>query len=186
MDILLGRYDYYDSGATAAAVFGFMLIYFVVIFGIVGLLYMGIFTKAGRPAWEAFVPFYNGFRLVQIAGRPGYWFLFLLIPFVNIVFAIIVLNDLAKSFGKDSGYTVGLVLLPIVFVPMLSYGSARYLGPAAAWQQPQYGPGYGNAPYPQQPHQQPYPPQAYGQQPQQPYGQQPYSNNPHNPTPPSS
>jgi hypothetical protein len=36
---------------------------------------------------------------------------------------------LSKSFGKDEGFTVGLVLLGIVFFPILGFGSAQYLGP---------------------------------------------------------
>lgn len=136
MNIPLSSYS--SSGVEAGAVIGlmmlFMLIYFAVIFAIVGVLYMGIFTKAGRPAWGAFVPVYNGIKILEIAGRPWYWYLFFFIPFAGIYFQIVAFHDLSKSFGKDAGYTVGMVLLPIVFLPMLSYGSARYLGPAAGRQ----------------------------------------------------
>ncbi|MBT2585116.1 DUF5684 domain-containing protein [Arthrobacter sp. ISL-95] len=161
MNIPLSSYSSSGAGsaATAGLVLLFMLIYFAVVFGIVGLLYMGIFTKAGRPAWGAFVPVYNGIKLLEIAGRPWYWFLLFFIPFAGIYFQIVWLNDLAKSFGKDAGYTVGLVLLPVVFAPMLSYGSARYLGPAAGQQfvayPPSYPQGYAQAPMQQPPVQQP-------------------------------
>lgn len=149
-----------------------MLIYTVVVAAIVGLFYMGIFTKAGRPAWAAFIPVYNVIKLVEIAGRPWYWYLLMLIPFAGIYFAVVALYDLARSFGKDAGYTVGLVLLPVVFFPMLSYGSSRYLGPAAAQRFVAYPQGYA----------QPYPPQ-YAQA-QHPQYQQPYGQHPQNPTPP--
>jgi hypothetical protein len=36
---------------------------------------------------------------------------------------------LSKSFGKDEGFTVGLILLSPVFLPILGFGDARYLGP---------------------------------------------------------
>jgi len=72
MNIPLSSYS--SSGAESAATAGlallFMVIYFAVIFGIVGLLYMGIFTKAGQPAWGAFVPVYNNIKLLEIVGRP--------------------------------------------------------------------------------------------------------------------
>jgi hypothetical protein len=48
---------------------------------------------------------------------------------------ILIYNGIAKSFGKGGGFTVGLLLLPFVFFPILGFGSARYLGPG--------GPGYG-------------------------------------------
>ncbi len=177
MNIPLSSYS--SSGADSALAVGlgllFMVIYFAVIFAIVGVLYMGIFTKAGRPAWGAFVPIYNGIKILEIAGRPWYWYLLFFIPFAGIYFSIVALNDLAKSFGKDAGYTVGLVLLPVVFVPMLSYGSARYLGPAAGQQFVAYPQGYAQ-PYPQgypQGYAQPNP-QGYAQAPmQQPPVQQP-------------
>lgn len=40
------------------------------------------------------------------------------------VMNIIVLNDLARTFGKESAYTIGLVLLGIVFWPMLGFGES--------------------------------------------------------------
>ena len=38
-------------------------------------------------------------------------------------------NMISKSFGKDEGFTVGLILLGIVFWPILGFGDARYIGP---------------------------------------------------------
>ena len=47
--------------------------------------------------------------------------LLLLIPFVNI-YAIIKINiSLAKSFNKSTGFGIGLLLLPIIFVPLLAF-----------------------------------------------------------------
>ena len=39
-------------------------------------------------------------------------------------------NLLSKSFGKDEGFKIGLILLPIIFLPILGLGSAKYSGPA--------------------------------------------------------
>ncbi len=35
-------------------------------------------------------------------------------------------NLLSKKFGKDEGFTVGLVLLPFIFLPILGFGSSEY------------------------------------------------------------
>jgi hypothetical protein len=40
-----------------------------------------------------------------------------------------MINMLSKSFGKDEGFTAGLILLGIVFYPILGFGEATYLGP---------------------------------------------------------
>jgi hypothetical protein len=55
----------------------------------------------------------------------------MLIPFVNFIIAIILLIDLAKSFGKGVGFGIGLLLLPFIFFPILGFGSAQYQGPTA-------------------------------------------------------
>ncbi|HUR64801.1 MAG TPA: DUF5684 domain-containing protein [Chitinophagaceae bacterium] len=88
-----------------------------------------VFEKAGQPGWAAIIPFYNIYIMTKIGGKPGYWTLLCLIPFVNFIFAIWLLNMVSKSFGKDEGFTAGLLLLGIIFWPILGFGSARYLGP---------------------------------------------------------
>jgi len=41
-------------------------------------------------------------------------------------------HGLSKSFGKGAGFTVGLVLLGFIFVPILGFGRAQYIGPGGA------------------------------------------------------
>ncbi len=102
------------------------------VFGILLIAAMWrIFTKAGRPGWVALIPIYNTIVLLEIVGRPWWWLLLMLIPFVNFVVAFIIYNDLAKSFGKGIGFMLGLVFLSFIFFPILGFGNARYLGPAA-------------------------------------------------------
>ena len=91
-----------------------------------------VFTKAGKPGWAAIVPFYNIIVLLEIVGRPWWWLLLMFVPLLNFVIAIIVYIDLAKSFGKGVGFAIGLLLLPFIFFPILAFGDAEYLGPAAA------------------------------------------------------
>jgi len=90
-----------------------------------------IFTKAGQPGWAAIIPIYNWYVLCKIVGRPGWWVILLLIPFINFIIGIILCIDLAKSFGKGVGFGIGLILLGIIFFPILGFGSAQYQGPAA-------------------------------------------------------
>ena len=55
----------------------------------------------------------------------------MLCPPVAVVFGIMLSIDLAKSFGKETGFAIGLILLPPIFLLMLGFGSAEYQGPAA-------------------------------------------------------
>jgi len=90
-----------------------------------------IFTKAGKPGWAAIIPIYNLIVLLEIAGKPLWWFILMLIPFVNIVVFIMVLVSIARNFGKGVGFAIGMLLLPFIFYPMLGFGDARY-APVAA------------------------------------------------------
>jgi len=102
--------------------------------GILFLIFGGLwktFTKAGKPGWAVLVPIYNLIVLTEIVGRPFWWAIMMLIPCVGAVFFLLISLDLAKSFGKGSGFGVGLFLLGIVFFPILGFGDAVYQGPAA-------------------------------------------------------
>ena len=91
-----------------------------------------IFTKAGQPGWASLIPIFNIYIWCKIVGRPGWWVILMLIPFVNFIIAIILCIDLAKSFGKGVGFGIGIILLGIVFLPILGFGDAQYQGPATA------------------------------------------------------
>lgn len=87
-----------------------------------------IFRKADEPGWAAIIPVYNILIAVKIAGKPWWYILLLLIPIVNIVIAILILNGLSKSFGKGGWFTVGLFFLRFIFLPVLGFGKATYTG----------------------------------------------------------
>lgn len=87
-----------------------------------------MFEKAGEPGWAAIIPIYNYLIVIKIAGKPWWYLLLLLIPIVNIVIIIITLDGLAKSFGKGTGFTVGLFFLRFIYIPILGFGKAVYSG----------------------------------------------------------
>ena len=89
-----------------------------------------IFEKAGKPGWASIIPIYNVIVLLEIIGKPLWWIILLLIPLVNIIFGIWAVNLLSKSFGKNEGFTIGLIFLPFIFYPILGFGDAKYEGPA--------------------------------------------------------
>ena len=96
---------------------------------IVALWY--IFTKAGKPGWAAIIPFYNIWVAWEVAGKPGWWLVFCFIPIVNRVFWVILCLQLAPRFGKGTGFAVGLIFLPIIFLPIMGFDSSKYIAPGA-------------------------------------------------------
>ncbi len=106
---------------------------------VVGILYLVVgiltiaggwkaFVKAGKPGWAILVPIYNVIVMLEIAGKPLWWILLLLVPVVNFIITIVVMISIAEKFGKGAGFGVGMAFLPFVFWPMLGFGSAEYQG----------------------------------------------------------
>ena len=85
-----------------------------------------IFSKAGQPGWKCLIPIYGAVVFLRIVGRPGWWFLLLCIPVVNLFLSLALCIDLARAFGKGGGYAAGLAFLTPVFMLMLAFGEAQY------------------------------------------------------------
>ena len=85
------------------------------------------FEKAGQPGWASIIPIYNYYIMGKMGGVKNWWLIF--IPIVNIYIVFVIMIAIAKSFGKEAGFGVGLVLLGFIFFPILGFGSATYLGP---------------------------------------------------------
>ena len=94
-----------------------------------------VFTKAGKPGWAAIVPIYSMMVMAEIAGKPNWWGLLCLIPFVGLIFAIMIMHGVAEKFGKGIGMTI-LMFFGIGWL-ILGFGSAQYQG---SGEQPEYAP----------------------------------------------
>jgi Family of unknown function (DUF5684) len=93
-----------------------------------------IWQKMGDPGWMGIVPLLNYYRVFQRT-RPDQAVIFTVLSFFCCIFGLIGVADLAKLFGKDALYTLGLIFLPFIFLPMLAFGDAQYQGPPP----PQFG-----------------------------------------------
>lgn len=87
-----------------------------------------IFEKAGQPGWASIIPYFNFIIMLKIVGKNIWWVLWLFVPIANVVVYIWVTNLLAKRFGQNEGFTLGLILLPFIFYPILGFGNARFQG----------------------------------------------------------
>lgn len=146
------NYDTYSTiNSAASGIIGGMLVFLIIMILIclaLGILQIiggwKILTKANKPGWGMLIPFYNQYLLCQITGVNPWWILILalspilsIIPFIGtiafyavaIYFAILLNVSLARSFGKEDGYAVGLILLGPIFYFMLGIKDDKYLGP---------------------------------------------------------
>ena len=151
----MSTYDYntYSGVDTAAGaiVGGVFLIFGLIMLVALAISVIGIigqwkaFKKAGKNGWEAIVPVYNLVVACQISGVSPWWVLiyFVGITVLNVipvlgslaslacsVYFLILLNvSVAKSFGKDTGFAVGLIFLNPFFWFVLGGNNAQYVGP---------------------------------------------------------
>jgi hypothetical protein len=119
----------YQSGRAVGGGLAVVIELAVIVLVIIGM--WKVFAKAGRPGWASIIPIYNAYVLCEIAGKPGWWVVLMLIPFVNLIIGIIVMIGLAEKFGKGAGFGIGLILLGFVFIPILGFGDATYQGSRA-------------------------------------------------------
>ncbi|RUA15886.1 MAG: signal peptidase I [Flavobacteriia bacterium] len=74
-----------------------------------------LYVKAGRKAWEAAIPVYNGVVLMKIINRPWWWVILLFIPIINLLMFPVVWVETIRSFGKTSLLDTWLVILTLGF-----------------------------------------------------------------------
>ena len=123
------EYGYSDAGYGALA--AFMGTYSVVVLLLCVLIIVGmwkVFAKAGEPGWAAIIPFYNSYVLFKIAMGNGWLFLLSFIPAVGSIAVLVAYFMLAGKFGKGTGFGIGMVLLSPIFLLILAFGDAEYVG----------------------------------------------------------
>ena len=125
-----------DAGTGGGVVGG--LIFAAIMLGFAAVMIAAtwkVFTKAGEPGWAAIVPIFNLITLLKITGKPLWWIALFCVPLVNFYALVMISIGLAKVFGKSSGFGLGLAFLSPVFIPLLAFGDAQYLGEAVAAKQ---------------------------------------------------
>ena len=152
----MNNYGYYNSyypsttATTASAAAGitgailvFYIIFYVLVFAaaIVCLVALWkLFKKMGLEGWKSLLSGVNEYLLLEKIGVDQKWLLVLtlsaaipclgwLVLAVAAVYYLILRNvSLANAFGKSTGFAVGLILVPFVFLPMLAFGKSEYKG----------------------------------------------------------
>lgn len=105
---------------------------FSIIVAVIAIIAMWkVFTKAGEEGWKSIIPIYNMVVLFKIAGLNPLMVLLYLVPIANVVVMILLNIKLAKAFGKGGGFAAGLIFLNTIFMLILGFGDAQYVGPQA-------------------------------------------------------
>lgn len=135
-------YGYSDYGSTVSSVLGALAIFIIIVIAIsmaVGIVTIiaqwKVYKKAGKGGWEAIIPFYSNWVLVEVAELKWYWFLGFFGPLVlgmipeieflgYLVYLFTTFNvfyNISKKFNKGAGFAIGLTLLTPIFLAILGF-----------------------------------------------------------------
>lgn len=120
-----------DAAFASTAMMGLFsgIIIFSLILSLISIISCWkIFSKAGKPGWASIVPIYSNVVMLEIAKLPIWNIILYLIPIANIYILFKVNIEIAKKFGKSSGFGIGMSLIPIIFVPLLAFSDNVYEG----------------------------------------------------------
>ena len=87
-----------------------------------------VFVKAGIPGWHSLIPILNVYDICKIALKENVG----LFTVLSVIFPIVLIYpsiQLAKAFGKGTGFGICLYLFSFVCYPILGFGDAEYIGP---------------------------------------------------------
>lgn len=90
-----------------------------------------LFEKAGEQGWKVLIPVYNLYIWLKIIKKPMWWFVFLIIPFINVFVVLLMIVEIVKCFKK---YGLGAQALgavfPFIYLPYLGFSTREtYLHP---------------------------------------------------------
>ena len=103
-----------EMGMISLITLGYLSLSFLLYY----ISWFKLFSKSGQAGWKALIPLFNIFIFTKIAGKPIWWIaIYLVLPLGYILSSI----QIAKLFEKKMIFTVGLILLPIIFFPLLAF-----------------------------------------------------------------
>jgi fumarate reductase subunit C len=136
------------EGLTGALL-GVVIVFSIILIGLVVFLIVvrwKMFEQAGEDGWKSIIPFYNTWVLKDIAEVNWWWFLIALLSTVittgsssdaessysmvlsvgSLLANLVFYTNIAKKYGKDTGFGVLCAILPIIGLPMLVFGNNTF------------------------------------------------------------
>ena len=108
-----------------------VLIFFIILYILLGVSMMKLFEKAGIPGWKALVPGVAAIEWCKMIGRKPQYALWLLFPVVNFFIYAGMVIDMVRSFGKH-GFWQSVLAVVYAPIPFFMIGASKedvYQGP---------------------------------------------------------
>lgn len=90
---------------------------------LVSLSCNNIYKVSGKNAKQLLIPGYNLMNLLDIVKMNRMNFILFILPVVNVLLILIILYRLSIVFHTNKFFAFGLILLPIIFLPILNFGN---------------------------------------------------------------
>ncbi len=134
------------SGASVAGI----VIMVILLWLFIASIRWKMFTKAGEKGWKSLIPLYSDYTEFKIVWETKwFWFMLLgavlaslfLVPVVGptlsvggyifiMVLSVVYAMQIAKAYGQDNGFAIGLMIFGLVFRIFLAYNKdIVYVGP---------------------------------------------------------
>lgn len=89
-----------------------------------------VFKKAGLAPWKALIPVYNIVLWVKICGKDWKWYIYFLVPAVNIFTFLLIVVETAKTFRRYGFWEQTFaVIFPWAYLPYLGLSKVQYTNP---------------------------------------------------------
>lgn len=89
----------------------------LVVYFVYGYFAAQVLERCGRNAWWGYVPVLNLIALTQAAGLSAWWVL--TVPITAPILHIVVWMNIGRRLNRGLGFSLGLVFLPVLFLPIL-------------------------------------------------------------------
>ena len=107
--------------AIGAGIILVCVVFMVLFYAYFALALQTIANKTNTEnAWFAWIPILNAILILNVANKPLWWLILLLIPGVNIVVGIIVWMAVAEARNKPSWWGI-MVIVPVMNLIMPGY-----------------------------------------------------------------
>lgn len=85
-----------------------------------------LFKKANKNETSSYYPILNLFVLLEIVDMSTFYGILLFIPVLNLFVLSLMSYKLSKVFNTEKKFTIGLILFPICYIPLLCYSDKQY------------------------------------------------------------
>lgn len=84
-----------------------------------------IYRRLGIQGWKCLIPIYRWVVLFRGIGINAWLAILMLIPGVNLIMRLVVYFYMARTFRRSYAIVLGLVLLPLIYVPVVAFGNGK-------------------------------------------------------------